>query len=296
VSVNNHEKMARPILSTLIRVHQMSLIPSLRGGPNWLYVKRALKIAFYNLRTRDPRRRISVVRSGDFFVLSTGEKRIAIVSIGRWSRYRHGIDAQLRRLADRYGALALAKDLEGGVVIDVGANIGEFALYCDALGARVIAIEADPRNFEALKWNAKGTGVAPINVALWKCETQLTFFSSPARADSSLIEPEDVEDSFKIRARTLDQIVLEAGANDVALLKIDAEGAEPEVLQGGTEALRRTRYVSVDCGPERRGERTVSECRAILERQGFTVRMAHAGSDVILGERLQDQRRTGDGR
>ena len=37
----------------------------------------------------------------------------------------------------------------------------------------------------------------------------------------------------------------------IKLLKVEAEGAEPEVLLGTAKILKRIEFISVDCGPER---------------------------------------------
>ena len=42
---------------------------------------------------------------------------------------------------------------EGDIVIDVGAGIGEFTLWCADAGARVIAFEPDPLAFACLEKN-----------------------------------------------------------------------------------------------------------------------------------------------
>lgn len=55
------------------------------------------------------------------------------------------------------------------------------------------------------------------------------------------------------------------------LLKVEAEGAEPEVLLGSRDILRNVDYVTVACGPER-GPNLLStdvECEAIMVSEGF---------------------------
>jgi FkbM family methyltransferase len=249
-----------------------------------LHTRRRLKIWLYNLRTRDSNKRIHVRRNGAVIELSIGDERIALASIGRWSKYRQGVRAQLHRLAGRYGLLGLEKAIAGGTVIDIGANIGELGLFCNALGCRVLAIEPDPINFDALTANARGTSIEPANLALWDTETELTFYSAVARADSSLIKPADFERSFAVRTKTLDGFASESGVDRAVLLKMDAEGAEPEVLRGGRETLLRTRFVTIDCGPERMGERTFDACRDILQGLGFETRAVDAAGNVLFAE------------
>lgn len=65
-------------------------------------------------------------------------------------------DADIRAEIERcYGWM----DVEGKVVLDIGANIGCFTLWALDKGASdVIAIEPDPCNFEMLKLNVENTG------------------------------------------------------------------------------------------------------------------------------------------
>ena len=55
------------------------------------------------------------------------------------------------------------------------------------------------------------------------------------------------------------------------MLKIDAEGAEPEILIGANKLLRKIKYISVDVGPERGllQESTANETKEILFNNNF---------------------------
>lgn len=248
-----------------------------------LYWRRKLKILLHNLRTRDPAVAIQVRRSGDLFDLSIGDERIAIVSIGRWSKYRRGIPFQIEKLARRYGALSLRDRLSGRTVIDIGANIGEFSLYCGREGARVFAIEPDPVNYLALERNIAGTGIEAFRLALWDKEETLKFYSSVAGADSSLIKPDAMSRALKVEALPLDTFTERQRIDAVFLIKADAEGAEPEVLRGASATLGRTRHVAIDCGPERKGERTFDTCQSILTDLGFETRALGKDENVLFG-------------
>lgn len=54
-------------------------------------------------------------------------------------------------------------------------------------------------------------------------------------------------------------------------MKIEAEGAEPEILEGGVNALAMTDFVTVDCGFERGKEEasTLAPVANFLLRHGF---------------------------
>lgn len=252
-------------------------------NPLSTYRRRQLKILLHNLLTADPGLRIGVSRSGDLFHLKVGGEQIAIVSISRWSKYRKGIAVHAEKLAKRYGVYALRDGFQGETIIDIGANIGELALFCVREGARVFAIEPDPINYLALEQNVDGTSIEAFQLALWEKEKTLTFFSSVERADSSLIQPEDYTHTLKLQAIPLDLFTEEQGIERVFLIKADAEGAEPEVLRGAKRTLQRTHFVSVDCGPERRGERTFEACEQLLAEMGYETKTLEADTSVLFG-------------
>ena len=253
-------------------------------NPVPLYWRRQTEIFLHNLRTRDPARRVHARRVGSVVRLEVGGEAIFITSIGRWKRYRRGLAAKLDDVARRYGALPVRDAIRGGTVVDIGANVGEFSLWCSRIGCRVVAVEPDPTNFLALQENARDTAITLCQRALWDKEEELTFYSAVARADSSLIEPEEFSRSFTVRTTTLDRLCAERSVGPVAFIKGDAEGAEPEVLRGAVETLARTRYIAIDCGPERRGEKTFGECSAILSGLGFATRALDAEGNMLFGE------------
>ncbi|MYE03211.1 MAG: FkbM family methyltransferase [Alphaproteobacteria bacterium] len=65
--------------------------------------------------------------------------------------------------------------------------------------------------------------------------------------------------AMRRRATVLDRIAEEHGSDGLAFLKCDAEGAEPEVLEGRRELLRRTARIAI--GPERQGGGPVKPAR-----------------------------------
>ncbi|MCF7976577.1 MAG: FkbM family methyltransferase [Chromatiaceae bacterium] len=262
------------IVDTNVPGQQTALLP--------LYWRRRFKIALHNLRC-DRSRRILVSRSGVVFRLRVGEEHISIASISRWSKYRNGVSAQLNKLAQRYGVSSLTPLMKNKTVIDVGSNIGEFGLYCDRAGARVIALEPDPINYSSLAENIQGTGIKAFQVALWDTNEKLTFYSSVLRADSSLIKPSQYSQSLEVEAMPLDQLAHEHCIGNVFLLKADAEGAEPELLRGATATLSNTCFVSIDCGPERQGAKTFEACEKILRGYGFKTQAFDMEGNIILG-------------
>jgi FkbM family methyltransferase len=90
-----------------------------------------------------------------------------------------------------------------------------------------------------------------VRKALWKEEGTLSFYKKPEGADSSLFEVENADEVVQVPVTTLASLVSEAGIEHVRLLKLEAEGAEPEILRGCGEYLSNIDYIAADCGPER---------------------------------------------
>jgi FkbM family methyltransferase len=210
-----------------------------------------------------------------------------IVTPQRLARYREGAVDVLDAM--RYKYVDPTWDLSGDkVVLDVGANIGEFslALLDENPALHIYCFEPDPSVIPALRLNLGITENARIiQVALGEEDVETAFFVSSADADSSLVRPERIEREIKVGERRLDAFFGETHLSHIALLKIDAEGAEPEVLRGARATLERVQHVAVDAGPERRGQSTMPEVTGILTAAGFSCRPNPLQGSVVLGDR-----------
>ena len=133
----------------------------------------------------------------------------------------------------------------GGTAIDVGANDGVFAFAFSGLVDRVEAFEPNPdyalfaRRMLGSRANvhavalANRTGRAEFVVPVSEDGTVLHLGgslrqSSPGQANVL---------RFDVVVRTLDSYAFE----EVRVIKIDVEGSEMEVLEGGRETIRRYR-------------------------------------------------------
>lgn len=215
--------------------------------------------------------------------VSIGDESIHIINPNRWRRYRRGITRQLLRLADTYGALSYAEFFHGKVVLDIGANIGEFSLFAHSKGAKVIAFEPDPVTLNVLYKNLGERQIRVIENALWKETTRLPLYSAPLKSDSGLIPPPQYDKILEIDAVKLDDVTADLGLHSIFFIKGDAEGAEPEVLLGATATLRRTHFIALDCGPERQGFTTIRDTTDILTDLGFTVKRLKRRRTILFG-------------
>jgi len=212
-----------------------------------------------------------------------GKDRIAAANDWRARRYLYrGLDRRFGRLLRDYLGNGLIDIRDGDRVINFGANIGEVALALNRKGAHVLAIEPDPNVLPALEANAKGRRIDVATAVAWREDCYVDLHIATEKGDTSVINSS--QETIPRQAHRLDTMVktLYGDAARVDLIVGDAEGAEPEVLLGATEALKRTRYVSIRVGAERNGKCPGPECRAILEQAGFTILMDE--NEILIGE------------
>ena len=159
--------------------------------------------------------------------------------------------------------------------IDVGANIGTFALRFARWsrdGARVIAIEPEDSNFASLARRiaaagAEGTVIAIRGVAAEKAGTLHLKINPDHPGDHRLSAA-----GQSVRATTLDELVDLHGNPNVGLVKIDVQGAETRVLRGATRLLSRCRpalFVELDDGALRLQGSSADELMAFLSERGY---------------------------
>jgi FkbM family methyltransferase len=135
---------------------------------------------------------------------------------------------------------------EGDTVIDIGAHIGRYTITSSKqVGntGKVVAIEADPDNFQLLKRNIalnNLTNVLPLNYAVFSTRTRMKLYEQSASAKYNsvmLTRAAKTKNYVEVEADTLDSILKQNGINQVNWIKIDVEGAEFEVLKGSTKTL-----------------------------------------------------------
>jgi FkbM family methyltransferase len=135
---------------------------------------------------------------------------------------------------------------EGDTVIDIGAHIGRYTITSSQqVGntGKVVAIEADPDNFQLLKRNIvlnNLTNVLPLNYAVFSTRTRMKLYEQSASAKYNslmLTRAAKTKNYVEVNADTLDSILKLNEVNQVNWIKIDVEGAEFEVLKGSTKTL-----------------------------------------------------------
>jgi FkbM family methyltransferase len=177
----------------------------------------------------------------------------------RLHNYVVGVKKKGQRLAESYGIDRLELQ-PNDVILDVGANSGDSLIYFKGLGIplSIYCFEPDPKAIQALQANAANWSecVTVIPHALGEKEGSTTFYVSTLGGDSSLSRPPSYEQEIDVDTLTLDQWykrehIQSNGNKKIKLIKLEAEGFEPEILKGGLSILRHVQYVAADLGWER---------------------------------------------
>jgi FkbM family methyltransferase len=147
---------------------------------------------------------------------------------------------------------ALKETLQPGMCFwDVGAHAGFFSL----IAARLVGPTGEVRSFEPLvvnrsrlDANAKLNGFAHVfthGVALGAEESEVEFRRDPSTFKGSLARPHESAQSEKVvvRQTTIDALSDTLAVPDV--IKIDAEGAELDVVRGALRLLLGRRPVLI---------------------------------------------------
>ena len=186
--------------------------------------------------------------------------------------YSCGLKFRANQIADSY-KLNNIKFKNSDKVIDCGANYGDLWLY---LRGRInidnyITFEPGINEFKALSKNINNNN--NYNLGLDNITSQKTFYINEKDADSSIVEPKKYNSIYQIETITLNKFFQDCKIERIKLLKLEAEGYEPEILLGSNEALRKIEYIAIDGGYERgkKLEETLSSQLNFLLKNNFEI-------------------------
>ena len=164
--------------------------------------------------------------------------------------YARGVEQRSASLMRSY-LLDTVAFAPGDIVVDCGANYAD--LYVDLRNKinpeDYIAFEPGEEEFRCVARNAEGC--RNFKVGLSNTTGRQTFYVSSAGADSSIFQPKCYTTVAEIETTTLDAFAEKHGLRRVKVLKLEAEGFEPEILEGAERFLTICEYVAIDGGYER---------------------------------------------
>lgn len=153
-----------------------------------------------------------------------------------------------------------SRNPSGGMYIDVGANIGLTTIpIAQNPAVKCIAIEPEPSNFRNLVTNiaenCRHDNVETLQMAAFSCATTVTLELSPDNLGDHRLRllrsagklQEDQRKTIDVRGAPLDDIV-ESFRRPLAI-KVDTQGAEPFVLEGGQKIFDHADLVIIEFWP-----------------------------------------------
>ncbi len=196
---------------------------------------------------------------------------------------RHGVAAGVEHLP----ALQSLKRLRINTVVDIGANRGQFAL-----AARAVFPEAVLYSFEPLMEPAECFGKIlksdPLTrlhtVAIGNSEEEAEIHVSASDDSSSMLPISVLQSSLfrntgekeirRVAVKPLGSVLKPEEIKKAALMKIDVQGFEKEVLAGAAGMLEYFAAIYVECSFMElyTGQALASDILQLLENHGFILR------------------------
>ena len=140
----------------------------------------------------------------------------------------------------------------GSIVVDIGANIGAFALYAARCGASAVyAYEPNSAAYQCLarniETNALSGTVQPRPLAVSAIAGQDVKFPRSPSVYNRIAEENDTGDFETVRTTNFAEILAQDTRQGIDLLKLDCEGAEYDILFTATPAdIQRIREIRME--------------------------------------------------
>jgi len=170
---------------------------------------------------------------------------------------------------------------EDMAIIDIGANIGYYALLESQLASKgqVYAIEPVPENFNLLLKNIELNGcrnISTYNFAIGNVNGFLDMYVYDKCNWSSFtrIPDEKIVDIIQVPIMTLDTFIESHVSAHPCFIRMDVEGFEYEILKGSQNTLRSAGplIICIEMHPQLMSEDKVAECIQLMKDNRFCVK------------------------
>jgi FkbM family methyltransferase len=165
----------------------------------------------------------------------------------------------------------------GDVVFDVGANVGYYTLLSSVLvgpEGKVFAFEPLPRNLALLRRHVEMNNLTNVTVFAGAVSDRNGTAHFDAGAIPEMAHLSD-RGEIEVRTFTLDSLLAE-GVPTPAVMKIDVEGAEIDVLNGARGMIE-MRHPAMMVATH--SVRLFDEVKALLQSWGYEVQVLEAPKD-----------------
>jgi FkbM family methyltransferase len=120
-------------------------------------------------------------------------------------------------------------------ILDIGANVGLFALYVSPWAEKIVCVEPTPDHFSLLNKLTEGfDNIERIHGAASNVTGVAYFYTSQSNTTTNSLIARDVKSTIQVPSYTIKDIVEKAGLERVDFIKMDIEGSEYIVLDEKT--------------------------------------------------------------
>lgn len=132
----------------------------------------------------------------------------------------------------------------GDTFLDIGAHLGRYSFQVSKIvgpSGLVIAVEPCLDNFRALLTGIQANdlrNILALNVAAWDHDCRLRLYKGHASTDHSVKEDRGLG-YVDVQARAMNHLIRGIDIKRLEWIKIDAEGAEIEILRGLADTIRK---------------------------------------------------------
>jgi FkbM family methyltransferase len=223
-------------------------------------------------------------------LVSKLEKVRKITRVLGLNSFIHKIIYNNNSYEEKFDKFFTSKIEKGSLVYDIGANIGHYSLiYSKLVGenGKVVSFEPSIENFLKLESNClNNKNILNLNLGVGSKSSK--FWLSQGKDDigatSRIIEAESGIGNW-IEIEPLDSLVYKYGIPNA--IKIDVEGFEMEVLEGGKSVLvdDNLRVIGIEIHTEILNKRGIHNCHNKIEKilleSGFKIQ--HTDFSHIIG-------------
>lgn len=186
---------------------------------------------------------------------------------------------------------AMVLDAAGGVILDLGANVGLWSLYLSSVAKTVYALEPSPEHYKILLDVLKATNttnVVPLNQALWTANEVRQFCCNTTNRTADSFYAIGEHTTIGVSCIRLDRLMDDYDISEVSLVKMDIEGAEVDIIRDKYfgDSAKRIRTLCLECHNFRdwcSGSAVVDEMESILCK--FFPNVRRAGTNTLIATR-----------
>jgi len=196
--------------------------------------------------------------------LEVGKSKIKIFGKKYYYEDRYGIAFLQSVYVDNYFLKKYIKP--ESIVIDIGANIGQFNFFCHSVlkSKKIYSFEPLKETFKILQLNTNGRNI--FNCAISSKNKDVLNMYIPETSLMATLVKDNYKKKEKVSVRKLDSIIEIRNENKIDLLKIDTEGSEYDVTKASEETLKKTKYLLIEASLNRKSIGNLVDILELLKK------------------------------